>query len=182
MVVEECFWMSDTLQKLWSQLLWKWCLWIIWYLKTVFCIPYNLHSWTYWLQYELWDRWLSFDKNFIGNSVAYLYCLQWLWRSVCEYQILYRNYDHSCCDNDVCGTSFIEKHSSAYHTVYLHVGVLSKIFFNKSFFFTSVEVSWEYICSNSIFSRQKSSSEMMYSEQLKYVRLMKNIALLMIKT
>ena len=50
MIVEECFWMSDTLQKLWSQLLCKWCLWIIWYLKTLVCIPYNLQSWAYWLQ------------------------------------------------------------------------------------------------------------------------------------
>ena len=47
---------------------------------------------------------LSFDKNVIENSVACLYCLQWLWKSVCEYQILFRNCDHSCCDN-VCGVS-----------------------------------------------------------------------------
>ena len=57
---------------------------------------YNLQS---------WDRWLSFDKNVIDNSVACFYCPQWLWRSVCEYQILYRNYDHSYCVNDVCGAS-----------------------------------------------------------------------------
>ena len=57
---------------------------------------YNLQS---------WDRWLSFDKNVIDNSVACFHCPQWLWRSVCEYQILYRNYDHSYCVNDVCGAS-----------------------------------------------------------------------------
>ena len=51
-----------------------------------------------------------------------------------------------------------------------------KILFNKPFIFTSLELSWEYdICSNLILLRRKSSSEMMYSEQLKYIRLVKNI-------
>ena len=122
----------------------------------------------------------TLDKNVIDSSFACLYCLQWFWKSVCEYQILYRNYHHSYFDNDVCGASKIEKYSSAYHTVYLHRGFI-KILFSKSFFFTSVEVSWEYdLCFNSILSRQKSSSEMMYSEQSKYTRLVQTS--LMIKT
>ena len=43
------------------------------------------------------------------NSVFCFYCLRWLWRNVCEYQVLYRNYNHSYCDNDVYGASDILK-------------------------------------------------------------------------
>ena len=63
--------------------------------------------------------------------------------SVCEYQILYRNYDYSYCDNDVWSIlnwkTFI---CIPYSLSALRDFV--KALFNKSFFVTSVEVSWEY--------------------------------------
>ena len=95
-------------------------------------------------------------------------------------QIFYRKYDQSYYDNDVCGALKL-KDTHLHIIIYIYTFV--KILFNKSFFFTSVKVSWEYhIYLNSILSRQKSSSEMMYSEQLKYLRLVKNFNSLMIKS
>ena len=67
-------------------------------------VSVNIRYFTYW---ESWDKWLFFNKNIIDSSVVCLYCLQWLWISFFEYQILYRNYDHNYCENDVCGSSDI---------------------------------------------------------------------------
>ena len=180
MVVEKCFWISDTLQKLWSKLLWKWCLCIIWYLKTLVCIPYNLQSWTYWWQTKLWDRW---------------FLIKILWTIQLPVWIVYNG----------CGGVFLNIRYSTEIMIIVIVIMMSvehlywktlicilyslstlrdfvKSLFNKSFFFTSIEVPWEYnICLNSLLSRQKSSPEMIYLEQLKHIRLVKNITSLMIK-